>query len=160
MIQAISVRWQLPSYTLIKCSQPVAWHLACCVHSVLPHGQGYREGFAGVSDFDDDSADESPPASAAPDQATAPAAHKDGDRAARQDAMNRVDAKGKDVSDRDETFPGSQEAAGGTVSNERGRQELHHSDTAKQKQCPAGLHEQDGRQEMPVVRSESSKEVG
>ncbi len=157
MNQAISVRWQLSSYTLIKCSQPVAWHLASCVHSVLPHGQGYREGFAGVSDSDDDSADES---SAAPDQATAPATHKDGDRAARQDAMNRVDAKGKDASDRDGTPLGSQEAAGGTVSDERGRQDFHESDTAKQKQCPAGLHEQDGRQEMPAVRSESSKEVG
>ncbi|CAL8469150.1 g8691 [Coccomyxa elongata] len=65
--------------------------------------QGYREGFAGLPDSDDDSANESPPGSAAPDQATAPAAPMKGNNAARQDATMRMDAKREAVLDRDGT---------------------------------------------------------
>lgn len=102
-------------------SQPLAWHPTFCIYSGLPHGQGYREGFAGMPDSEGDSANESPPASAEPDQATAPAAPMKGINAARQDATLRMDAKQEAVLDRDDTPPGSHEAAGGSVNNEVGR---------------------------------------
>ncbi|BDA45108.1 hypothetical protein COCOBI_06-5880 [Coccomyxa sp. Obi] len=118
--------------------------------------QGYREGFAGLPDSDDDSADESPPASAAPDKATAPATPRNGNSAAHQDATIAMDTKGEAVTKRGSSPLGSHEAAEGSVHNELGRHHPQQSDTAKQKQTPADLQGGDGQRDMPVVKGNSS----
>lgn len=116
---------QATSYMVsaLHARQHLAWHSRVCTDSGLPHGQGYREGFAGLPDSDDDSASESPPTSAALGQATASAAPMEGNNASRQDGRMRTDGKEEAVLNRDGTPSGSQEAAGGRVGD---RVKRHH----------------------------------